>query len=492
MQLKNKKIVVIGGCGTVGSLMARILKSKGNDVTVSDIRKDTYLKDIFKSEGIKLDLGGHDLSLIKKADAIAIAPSLTNNKKVLNLINKNPKAELIKIEDILKYKVKKPVVGITGTNGKTTTREMLKNILKISGLEVPEHHLNIQGNTEFIPPLQARLPGDVAVVEIGTFGVKNEIKRSAKNSNVTVGVITNISRDHLKNISFQEYVECKKEITEVAKKLVLNADDPIVASFGNDNTVYYGIENLKIKIKHFFEDRDCPFCGKNLKYEEIFLGHLGKYECECGFKRPRPTVKAIDVENKKFILSIDSNEGLVKLEYGGIFNVYNALAAAAAAFILKIDFDKIIEGLNTFKKVPGRMEKIYKKPEIIIDYAHNVAGVKAILQTIKPKGRLIVVNTISSESGIKEDIKIAKILSSADILIPASYSARKASKYTNTAVINVKSTEKKFKKGTLGASKFQVEEAIKKALSYADKNDTILIIGEGGVKYGREIIEKIK
>ena len=90
MQLKNKKIVVIGGCGTVGSLMARILKSKGNDVTVSDIRKDTYLKDIFKSEGIKLDLGGHDLSLIKKADAIAIAPSLTNNKKVLNLINKNP------------------------------------------------------------------------------------------------------------------------------------------------------------------------------------------------------------------------------------------------------------------------------------------------------------------------------------------------------------------------------------------------------------------
>ena len=72
--------------------------------------------------------------------------------------------------------VDKPVVGVTGTNGKTTTTGMLKSIMRVAGMRVPEHHLNIQGNTELVPALQARLPGDVAVVEIGTFGRRGDKK----------------------------------------------------------------------------------------------------------------------------------------------------------------------------------------------------------------------------------------------------------------------------------------------------------------------------
>ena len=79
MNVKGSKIVVIGGCGTVGSLMARILKDNGADVTVSDLSTQSPQIKILKKEGIKLNLGEHDEELLKNADIIAVAPSLLKN-----------------------------------------------------------------------------------------------------------------------------------------------------------------------------------------------------------------------------------------------------------------------------------------------------------------------------------------------------------------------------------------------------------------------------
>ncbi|MEM4525502.1 MAG: Mur ligase family protein [Methanothermobacter sp.] len=485
-----ENIVVLGGCGTVGSLMARIL-AKNAIVTVSDIRKETPLRKIFEAEGIKLDLGGHNPKIIKGADKIAVAPSLLKNKNILQLIKGK---KIITVEDIIaSCKVKKPVVGVTGTNGKTTTTKILKNILKVAGYKVPEHHLNIQGNTELIPALQARLEGDIAVVEIGTFGRPGEIKKTAEDSKVKIAIITNISRDHLPPEDFPTYIECKREIIDVAQHIILNADDPIVASFANnlpkDRVTFYGIESLKYPFEAFPEDRECPYCGKPLKYKRRFLGHLGDYYCTCGYKRPQPEVKATQVEKDKFKLNI--TDETIKLKIGGIFNVYNSLAAAAASLTLGIDPKYIIKGISSFKGASGRHEIIKEKPRIIIDYAHNPAGVRAIMQLVKEEtiGKIIVVNTISSESGIEGDKEIARILSNANIIIPASYNAREASDHTKSKIIHIKSSRQKIKRGTLGASHQQVKEAIQKALEHADENDTILIIGEGGYKYAKSILK---
>ncbi|MDI6841628.1 MAG: Mur ligase family protein [Methanothermobacter wolfeii] len=483
--------VVLGGCGNVGSLMARNLRARGNRVIVSDISDETPLEGVFRAEGIELDLGGHDPEVLRRAGTIAVTPSLENNRKIQGLLE-GFEGEVIGVEDVLNlYPPEKPVIGITGTNGKTTTTGMLKSILRTAGMDVPEHHLRIQGNTELVPALQARLPGDVAVVEIGTFGRRGEIRNSALLSEVSTGVITNISRDHLSGgRSFQDYVECKREILEVADTLILNADDPVVASFADelpeDRTVLYGIQSMESD-NVIPEGRECPRCGNKLRYLKRYMGHLGDYRCLCGYRRPQPQVMAVEASPEGFKLVIGSRMREVKLPVPGIFNVYNALAAAAAAWRMGLGIDEIVEGIESFSGVRGRFQEISKIPRVILDYAHNPAGVRAVMQTLGGMdGRLIVVNTVASESGIDGDREIASLLSDADIVIPASYAARRASDMIKTETINIESSRRRAGAGTLGASREQVIEAVKKALEMAGPDDTVLIIGEGGFRYAEE------
>ena len=506
MNVQGSKIVVIGGCGTVGSLMARVLKNNGADVTVSDLSTVSPQIKLLKKEGIKLNLGSHDEETLKNADIIAVAPSLLKNNKLIEKIKNITNSPIISVNEVLDYcNVNKPVVGVTGTNGKTTTTWMLKNILKEAGYKVPEHGMDIQGNTELIPPLQARLDGDAAILEIGTFGNPNEIKRSAHNSKVSIGIITNISRDHLTNSTkFSDYIKCKSEMMEIADTLIFNADDPVIACLELDkkpeNSIFYGIENLDLNIDAYPEKRKCPICKTELKYCIYYLGHLGIYECTCGFKRPETYVKAYDIKDNEFTLSIGLKEAKIRLKNRGIHNIYNALAAASGATALNIPFEDIIKGIESFTGYKGRFQEIDIGKRVIIDYAHNPAGVKAIIQAIKSqkpeKSKLIVVNKIDSESGIEGDIEIAKIINDAntDLIIAASNASRNALSKIDikNKVILTKSSKISSKKGTLGANKEQVEESIKNAISAAGKNDIILIIGEGGVRYSTEILKKSK
>jgi UDP-N-acetylmuramate--alanine ligase len=499
----KKQVVVIGGCGTVGSLMARVLKDNGADVTVSDLSTDSPQVNILKKEGIKLNLGKHDENILKNADTVVVAPSLLNNHKLIEKIKKVTDVDIISVDEILSAcKVDKPVVGITGTNGKTTTTWMLKNILNLSGYKTPEHNLDIQGNTELIPSLQARLDGDIAILEIGTFGNPDEIKNCATKSEVSIGIITNVSKDHLnESRKFKDYVRCKREIVDAVNFLAFNADDPVVTGFNKDSShkiLFYGIENVNLKVEAYPEVRKCPICKNELEYSIHYLGHLGVYQCSCGFKRPKPDVKALNVGNNSFKLVIGSDTAEIKLKQMGIHNVYNALAAACGALALNIDFDDIVKGIESFKGVKGRFQEINIGKRVIIDYAHNPAGVKAIVQTLvreKPaNSRLIVVNTISSESGINGDIEIAKILKDVDVIVVASNASRKALSEinVNNQVILAESSKNGSKVGTLGASEEQVEESLNLAMAKAKKEDIILIIGEGGVKYSAKMLEKFK
>ncbi|WP_414469574.1 Mur ligase family protein [Methanobacterium sp. ACI-7] len=503
MNIQGSKIVVIGGCGTVGSLMARILKDNGADVTVSDLSTQSPQIPILEKEGIKLNLGEHDWEILKNTDIIAVAPSLLKNEKLIEKIESTSDADIISVDEVLSLcDVNKPVVGITGTNGKTTTTWMLKNILKEAGKKVPEHGMNIQGNTELIPPLQARLDGNAAVLEIGTFGNHNEIKTSALNSKVNIGIITNISRDHLNNSGkFSDYIKCKGEILDVADTLALNADDPVIACLELNNpqkSLFYGIEHLDLIVDAYPEKRKCPICSLDLEYSIYYLGHLGVYECSCGFNRPDAHVKAYNIHDNEFTLAIGSKEARIKLKNKGIHNIYNALAAACGAVALDIDFDYIVKGIESFEGVEGRFQEFNIGNRVIVDYAHNPAGVKAIIQTMisekKEGSKLIVVNTISSESGIKGDIEIAKILKDADLIIVSSNASRNALNKINVdmSVLFTEASKKSSKNGTLGASKEQVEESINMAVSKAKKDDIILVIGEGGVKYSTEILGKFK
>ncbi|KZX11913.1 Mur ligase family protein [Methanobrevibacter filiformis] len=526
------KVVVIGGCGTVGSLIARILKGHCADVVISDNNDSTYLNDVFINECIELSLGDNDEKLLKSASAFFLAPSLEKNSKVVNYLKSVNDVAIYGIYEILNYiNPHKEIYAVTGTNGKTTTVNMLKTIFKSSGLTVPEHMLNIQGNTEYIPSLQSRLSGDVGVIEIGTFGNKNEIAKSARLSKTNTGIITNISKDHLNNKNFNDYINCKKEIVEIADNLILNGNDPIATSFNNlsktpENTIFFGINdnnnnnnsnnnnlssnNLdKYGINDLTEPWICPDCGESLEYNNKYLGHLGNYICECGFKSPKLDVEALDISISPtngelnqlvYTLKIGEKQGKITVN-GGIANVYNSLAAAAGAFSYNIPFDEIIRGLNSFTGVPGRFEVLNTTPVFILDFAHNPAGVSSIIQSIlflknnsvnnNSSSKLIVLNTISSESGEEGDLKIANILSKADIIIPVSNSAFKASKGISTKLHQIKTSVVDNKEGTLGATYNQVKEGIELSLDLANNNDFILIIGEAGTKYSKDILSEL-
>ena len=533
------KVVVIGGCGTVGSLIARVLAANNVEVIISDSAQDTHLKGIFENEGIELDLGSnHNENILANASSFFLAPSLMKNdklKKKLKESNSNLEVPILGIDEIFKFfKTNKLVFGVTGTNGKTTTTEILKHIFKTSGLKVPQHYLNIQGNTEFIPPLQSKLSGDIAVIEVGTFGNKGEIEAISRKAEVDTGIITNITPDHLENSgkgegsAFEKYILCKKEMVDVADNLILCGDDPLVSYFGTykdkEDLLFFGLNeefnfftgnndfNEDVEINDFNEDRICPKCGLKLNYNVHYLGHLGSYTCECGFKNPDFDVEALNIKYlsnglMKYTLKIHENQGEVILQNPGIANVYNSLAAATGAWLSGIDFNDIIKGINSFEGVSGRFEILVDKedkPLMILDYAHNPAGVNSVIQTVQSirknnenKGKFIILNTISSESGEEGDFEIAKLLSNADIVIPISHAAYDSSKYidvdnSNCEVKHIKSSIKGNKVGTLGANYNQVKEGIELASDLANSpEDIILIIGEGGLKYSREIIEKL-
>jgi UDP-N-acetylmuramoylalanine-D-glutamate ligase len=531
----STNIFVIGGCGTVGSLMARILKSHNYDVIVTDISTDCKLKEVFKEEGIKLSLGKFDKELLKNASSFFIAPSLMENKKILNQLKEISNVPIYGVNEILKFfKSYKHVFGVTGTNGKTSTVNYLKTILKKAGLKVPEHKLNIQGNNEFIPALQARLGGDLAVIEIGTFGNKGEIKTASENSGLTTGIITNISKDHIQK-DFNDYIACKKEILQVARNLIINADDPILNSFAdltsennlksNGNILFFGVDGRSIddKFNDFFKNKfdkelKCPNCDKKLDYFDNT-----SYICSCGFKKPKLDVKATDVkivkdENNRniitYILNVGEKQGQIYLRNSSIVNVYNSLAAATGAYLEGICFEVIVDGINSFEGVPGRFEILHENPLIILDYAHNPSGLKSIIQgvlaikedlksdinasnekitdnNLNNSSKLIIVNTISSESGDDGDKEIAILLSDGDIVIPVSNQALTFSKYIQSEVIPLENKVKYEKTNITGATKEQVEEGIKIALNQAKDKDILLIIGEAGTKYSKDILNQL-
>jgi UDP-N-acetylmuramate-alanine ligase len=102
-----------------------------------------------------------------------------------------------------------------------------------------------------------------------------------------------------------------------------------------------------------------------------------------------------------------------------------------------------------------------------------------------------VVNTISSESGLEGDNEIAQILNNTDIIIPASYDAKRSSDIIKKELIFTEASNERSKIGTLGASKEQVFEGLEKAMEIYKENDIILVIGEGGVKYAKKVLPEI-
>lgn len=494
--MTEKTFGVIGVCGANGNLVARILKERGYNVMGTDlspIEKCRFSKSL-EGYDIELFYGGTPDEFFEKADYIVPPASLSKKSAIFKKIDKS----LFELEDVIdNFHTEKPVFGITGTNGKTTTTTLLKKIAYDNGIEPAEHNLEkMQGNAEYIPILQSRLHGDVAILEVGTFGVPGTVKRIVDYAEIQSGLITNITPDHLDCLgSFMDYAHVKGEFIEElnGKQLIVNGQDPTIMGLLKEynfegDLITFGIDWTPERVN----PKECV-CGRQINVKEIISGS-GYYFCPCGITTPQVDYIAtnIDLKNRTFDLHTPSEKLEVKMSIDGLHNVYNVTGVIIAAHeFLKLPYDKILSSIASFAGVDGRMENVatVKGKKIYVDYAHNPAGVQTVLsQFNKLYGDFSCVITVSSESGYEGDLEIFNhALEFSKYIIPASVSSQKIAndKLREDPSLSDRilfdHVDEFVKKGTLGANYEEVLDGIKKAIDC--DCDLIVAIGEAATRF---------
>ena len=498
----DKWFGIIGICGATGNLVARVIMDNGNKVKGTDVKSRKECEYIYTLNDYDAELyfNNHPKKFFDSLDYVIPPISLSESSKLFKDIQKkvensnNPnKTIIISVEDILEmFQPQKPVLFVTGTNGKTTTVTLLKHICKFAGLKPVEHGFkNLQGNAEYIPPLQARLKGDVAVLETGIMGNEGDLKFIIDRCQPLSGIITNITPDHLAGVrDFLDYARVKGELIQhlQGKQLIINSDDPtiwgMVESLNyHGQLITFGVEYEPTNVNQ----KKC-WCGRDIMLNEIIAG-VGYYECECGLKRPKPMYIATDIDEKSFKLQAPDKNLNIQLNLLGLHNVYNAVGSIIAAReFFKISDEDILDAVKNFVGVPGRLEYIrnFQGKDIIIDYGHNPFGVQTVLNELKKiynDKKIAAVITIASESGSKGDLDILqRALNLVEYVIPASFYSRKAALGCDSSskIIFTDHVPTEYRKGLLGATPEQVVEGLKKSIE--TDADIVICLGEAAFK----------
>jgi UDP-N-acetylmuramyl tripeptide synthase len=181
-------------------------------------------------------------------------------------------------------------------------------------------------------------------------------------------------------------------------RFVLNADDPLVADLGRDRpgVVYFGVSDdsqALPELQHAADSKHCRNCGTPYDYEAVYLGHLGRYRCpRCGRRRPEPEVVAERIEldgmsGSRLTLRTPAGSADIRLPLPGLYNVYNAVAAAAAALELGASLEQVQASLETQAAAFGRVETIaVEGRDVSILLVKNPAGANEVLRTLTLEG----------------------------------------------------------------------------------------------------------
>ena len=309
--------------------------------------------------------------------------------------------------DFLKYcskYIKKRIITITGTNGKSTTSGLIAHILETAHQNVVH---NLKGANMLtgvanvfalsIAPLKRY---DYAVIESDE-AYLTKLYDYMKSDYL---VVTNLFRDQLDrygelNTTAQFIKNAIDKNPDL--KLILNADDPIVATFDRTKyAVYYGFENVEYDCSYEHKSNapsevfNC-MCGEELKYSKQFFAQQGHYYCpKCGYKRHECNYSAdVKVYNDYSILTV-RNRGIsfeFKVNLAGLYNAYNALAAISLGFETGMNQEEIQKSLDTYQAIFGRTEKrtINGNPAVI-QLIKNPTGASEVLKTVDLKSNIVI------------------------------------------------------------------------------------------------------
>jgi lipid II isoglutaminyl synthase (glutamine-hydrolysing) len=167
-----------------------------------------------------------------------------------------------------------------------------------------------------------------------------------------------------------------------------------------------------VEMQHASDSKHCRRCGHAYEYSRVFLGHLGHYRCpSCGAERPAPAVAALQItlegtRGASFLMQTPLGQSEVKLPLPGLYNVYNALGAAALCLTLGVDLETVVAGLSEVTAAFGRAETIQVgSGELQLLLIKNPAGANEVLRTLTLEpGELEVLAVLNDRTADGRDI----------------------------------------------------------------------------------------
>ena len=315
--IKKGEIMILGtGISGIGS--AKLAKKVGMDVFISDSKIiNRNIKKQLVADNIKYEENGHSNHKLSVSNEVIISPGISFEelKKLHPNIIKNK--FISEIEFASRY-TDAFIIAVTGSNGKTTTANLIYHVLKNSGLNV-----GLAGNIGIsFAACVCDFSYDYYVVEVSSFQLDHIVDFKPN-----ISIITNISPDHLDryNQNFELYINSKYRIVE--------------------NQTHDGF---------FIHNNDCKVSKNIFKKLKIKPNQIS-----ISLKKNSDNKKQIFIEKGKINSLINKNKLMLsinKIPLKGIHNLQNSMAAISVAQILKISNEKIKESLKTFKNIPHRLE----------------------------------------------------------------------------------------------------------------------------------------
>jgi lipid II isoglutaminyl synthase (glutamine-hydrolysing) len=294
---------------------------------------------------------------------------------------------------------------ISATNGKTTTAAMAASVLERTGTTLVHNRAgaNMAGGVASALAAAARrggraLAGDLGLFEVDEFWLGPVVEELQPRSLL----LGNLFRDQLDRYGELETIADRWAAVVAARRgrgaLVLNADDPLVADLGREapQVLFFGVDDDRLahaELEHAADSKHCRRCGHPYVYDAAYLAHLGHYHCpNCGARRPEPAVVARHVElhgirSAAFTLSAPAGSARVELPLPGLYNVYNAVGAAALCLSLGTPLEAVVAGLEAVAPAFGRAETVELAGRTLsILLVKNPAGANEVLRTLALEG----------------------------------------------------------------------------------------------------------
>ena len=363
------------------------------------------------------------------------------------------------------------VIGVTGTNGKTTVAFMIKAILEAADIKT-----GLMGTVRYeigdrVIPAQRTTPESIEVQQMMSQMLKADCQacvmevsshaldqKRVNGVEFDVGIFTNLTRDHLDyHGTMENYFATKKKLFSSLRRgtkqgtSVINIDDDYGARLAGEG------DGVEVQLTYGFGEK----------------------------ARLRATKIELNADGSRFVIEATGRKFAVRLPLIGRHNIYNALAAVGACLALKIDVVKIQAALNALPPVPGRLEMVSAGQPfgVFVDYAHTDDALKNVLTTLREitKGRVLVAFGCGGNRDSGKRAKMGRIAAElADFTLITCDNPRKEDPTKIAAQV-----EEGYKSVRVDAYELELDRrrAIQQIIARAQPGDSVLIAGKGHETY---------